>query len=162
MNYYILFVQTQNQDVFVSLLEREGLKAYSPKFEYYRRDMDGLALKALFPGYVIVKSQWDQITFMEKIRKMEVKKGLIKELRYEGVSALTKEETTVLERLLDQQGILKMSYGHFENKKLVIDSGPLVGFEDYVTKVDRHNHLLQLDLFFLENQRWIAGITIQE
>ena len=162
MNYYVLFVQTQNQDLLVSLLRKEKLLAYSYKFEFYRRDIKSIDKKALLPGYVIVKSQWDQITFIEKIRKMEVKKGLIKELRYEGVSALTKEETTVLERLLDQQGILKMSYGHFENKKLVIDSGPLVGFEDYVTKVDRHNHLLQLDLFFLENQRWIAGITIQE
>ena len=162
MNYYILFVQTQNQDVLVSLLEREGLKAYSPKFEYYRRDMDGLALKALFPGYVFVESNLDQVSFYSLIQNMEVKKGLIKELRYKGTSALTKEEIAVLKRLLDDKGILRMSYGHLENKKLVIDSGPLVGFDDYVTKVDRHNRLLWLDLYFFENQQWKSGITVSE
>ena len=67
MNYYVLFVQTQNQDLLVSLLRKEKLLAYSYKFEFYRRDIKSIDKKALFPGYVIVKSQWDQITFMEKI-----------------------------------------------------------------------------------------------
>ena len=49
-----------------------------------------------------------------------------------------------------------------QNKKLVIDSGPLVGFDDYVTKVDRHNRLLWLDLYFFENQQWKSGITVSE
>ncbi|MGM9946455.1 transcription termination/antitermination NusG family protein [Floccifex sp.] len=162
MNYFVLFVQTQNQDLLVSLLRREGFEAYSYKFEYYRRDIDGIAIKALFPGYVIVKSEMDQVEFQTCIRKMEVKKGFIRELRYEDVSALTKEEITVLERLLDKQGILRMSYGHLVNKKLVIDAGPLVGFDDYVIKLDRHNRLLKLDLYFLENQQWIAGITMNQ
>ncbi|MGM9947042.1 transcription termination/antitermination NusG family protein [Floccifex sp.] len=161
MNYYVLFVQTQNQDVLVSLLRKEGMEAFSFKYEYYRRDIDGISLKALFPGYVFVRSNKNQVDFFTAIRKMEVKKGFIKELRYKDVPALTKEEIVVLERLLDKQGILRMSYGHLENKRLTIDSGPLMGFEDYIVKVDRHNHMVWLNLYFLDHQQWVSGVMVR-
>ncbi len=163
MNYYVLSVQTQTQDVFCELLNREkGLVAYCAKLEYYRRDIKGIALKALFPGYIIVKSEYNQSQFDDVLKRMEVKKGFQKELKFDGTSALTDEEIQVLNMLLDESGVLRMSYGHLENRRIVIDKGPLVGFEQYVTKVDKHNHILCFDLYFLENQQWKAGITITQ
>lgn len=163
MNYYVLCVQTQEADVFCELLNREkGIYSYCPKFEYYRRDIKGIATKALFPGYVLARTELDQKEFDRVLRKMEVKKGFQKELKFEGVSALTDEEIQVLNMILDQEGVLKMSYGHLDNRRIVIDRGPLVGFEQYITKVDKHNHLLRFDLYFLEHQQWNAGITIED
>lgn len=162
MNYYVLYVQTQNQDVFVDLLNRnKNVFSYNPKFEYYRRDINGIAIKSLFPGYVIVKSNLDQKEFNDILKSMEVKKGFLKELKYEKASALTDEEISVLNNLLDDQGILRMSYGHLENRRIVIDDGPLVGYESYVTKLDKHNRLVHFDLYFLEKQRWIAGMILK-
>ena len=50
INWYILFVQTEKQRELCSLLEREGVHAFLPMMEYYRRDRKGLAEKTMYPG----------------------------------------------------------------------------------------------------------------
>ena len=98
--------------------------------------------------------------FNEWLRKQEIKKGLIKQLQYDHVSALQKEEIQILSVLLNENHVLPMSYGHLENDKIVIDEGTLKGLESYIVKYDKRNRLASLDLFFL-NQRWIAGVSLE-
>ena len=89
----MLFVQTLYEDKLCAFLNRsEGVHAFSAKLEYYRRDRKTNELKSLFPGYVFVKTEFDQLEFNEWLRKQEVKKGFIKQLQYDHVSALQKEE----------------------------------------------------------------------
>lgn len=87
-------------------------------------------------------------------------KGFIKQLQYDHVSALQKEEIQILTVLLNEYHVLPMSYGHLENNKIVIDHGTLKGLESYIVKYDKRNRLASLDLFFL-NQRWIAGVSLE-
>ena len=162
MNWYVLFVQTGQEDILCELLNRvNGFQAHSCKVEHYRRDKKEIVLKSLFPGYVFILTGYNQLDFDSKLRSMEIKKGLIKELKYEGSQALSKEEIASISNLLGDSFTLKMSYGHIVGKKLKIDAGPLVGYDDYVVSVDKHNHLLKLDLFFL-NQQWVCPVTIIE
>lgn len=98
--------------------------------------------------------------FNEWLRKQEVKKGFIKQLQYDHVSAMQKEEIQILTVLLNDNHVLPMSYGHLENNKIVIDHGTLKGLESYIVKYDKRNRLASLDLFFL-NQRWIAGVSLE-
>lgn len=161
MNWYVLFVQTLYEDKLCAFLNRsEGIHAFSAKLEYYRRDRKANELKSLFPGYVFVKTDFDQLEFNEWLRKQEVKKGFIKQLQYDHVSALQKEEIQILTVLLNEYHVLPMSYGHLENNKIVIDHGTLKGLESYIVKYDKRNRLASLDLFFL-NQRWIAGVSLE-
>lgn len=161
MNWYVLFVQTLYEDKLCAFLNRsEGIHAFSAKLEYYRRDRKTNELKSLFPGYVFVKTDFDQLEFNEWLRKQEVKKGFIKQLQYDHVSALQKEEIQILTVLLNENHVLPMSYGHLENNKIVIDHGTLKGLESYIVKYDKRNRLASLDLFFL-NQRWIAGVSLE-
>lgn len=161
MNWYVLFVQTLYEDKLCAFLNRsEGIHAFSAKLEYYRKDRKANELKSLFPGYVFVKTEFDQLEFNEWLRKQEVKKGFIKQLLYDHVSALQKEEIQILTVLLNDNHVLPMSYGHLENNKIVIDHGTLKGLESYIVKYDKRNRLASLDLFFL-NQRWIAGVSLE-
>lgn len=161
MNWYVLFVQTLYEDKLCAFLNRsEGIHAFSAKLEYYRRDRKTNELKSLFPGYVFVKTEFDQLEFNEWLRKQEVKKGFIKQLQYDHVSALQKEEIQILTVLLNDNHVLPMSYGHLENNKIVIDCGTLKGLESYIVKYDKRNRLASLDLFFL-NQRWVAGVSLE-
>ena len=161
MNWYVLFVQTLYEDKLCSFLNRsKGIQAFSAKLEYYRRDRKINEIKSLFPGYVFVKTNLTQLEFNEWLRKQEIKKGLIKQLQYDHVSALQKEEIQILNVLLNDNHVLSMSYGHLENDKIVIDEGTLKGLESYIVKHDKRNRLASLDLFFL-NQRWIAGVSLE-
>ena len=162
MNWYVLFVQALYEDKLCAFLNRsEDVFAFSVKIEYYRRDRKANELKSLFPGYVFIKTELEQDAFNDWLRNQEVKKGFIKQLQYQTVSALTPEEIQLFDMLLDDKGILRMSYGELVDSKLVIQEGPLCGFESYIIKYDKRNRLAVLNLFFLEKQ-WISGATLLE
>ena len=83
-NWYILFVQTERQSQLCSLLEQEGVHAFLPTMEYYRRDKKGLAEKPMFPGYIFVQSELDQKEFDSLLDSMEGRRwGLIRQLKEE-------------------------------------------------------------------------------
>lgn len=162
MNWYVLFVQTLYEDSLCDFLNRSNeVFAFSAKMEYYRKDRKSNELKSLFPGYVFLKTELDQLEFNEWLRNQKVKKGFIKQLQYQTVSALTPEEMQLFNLLLDDKGVLKMSYGELVDSKLVIKEGPLCDFEPYIIKYDKRNRLAVLDLFFMEKQ-WISGVTLLE
>ena len=74
---------------------------------------------------------------------------------------LTDEEIRILNMLLDDEKVLRMSYGVLQNKKIHVTQGPLVNMDDYIVKYDKHNRLATLNLSFL-NQIWKVGVTIPE
>lgn len=161
-NWYVLFVLTPYEDSFCSYLnQRYGADAFSVKMENYRKDKKCIEIKSAFPGYVFVRSPLPQDAFNDWLFHLEFKKGLIKQLCYKETTALRAEEIRVFEQFLDKDHLFRMSYGHLQNGRLVIDQGPLKGFEDYITKYDKRNRLAVLDLFFLD-QKWTAGVTLIE
>ena len=100
----------------------------------------------------------------------EIKKSTVYQLREfstvllkyeEEVSALTDEEIRILNMLLDDKKILRMSYGELVNKKIHVTQGPLKNMDEYIVKYDKHNRLATLNLNFL-NQIWKVGVTIPE
>ena len=160
-NWYILSVQTDKQSQLCSLLEQEGVHAFLPMTEYYRRDRKGLAEKTLFPGYIFVQSDLDQREFDILLDSMEGRRwGFIKQLKEEGTTALTEEERTFFQWLLDDDGTACMSYGYLSPAgKAVITYGPLIGCEKHIRKTDKHNRLVLLDFGFREKPVKL-GLTI--
>lgn len=159
-NWYVLFVNTIKEDTLVKFISsKKVVEIFSAKLEYYRRDSKSIQIKSLFPGYLFVRTEKNQPDFDDFIRGLEFKSGIWKQLKYSDISALTIEEITVLERLLDDQGILRMSYGKLVNNKLVITKGPLVGYDPYIYKFNKHDRLVYLDLSFLD-QKWKAGCML--
>ena len=160
-NWYILFVQTEKQSQLCFLLEQEGVHAFLPMMEYYRRDRKGLAEKPMFPGYIFVQSELTQKEFDDLLDSMEERRwGFIRQLKEEGGSALTEEEKAFFQWLLDDGGTARMSYGYLNPAgKAVITYGPLIGCERHIRKTDRHNRLVLMDFAFREEPVKL-GLTI--
>ena len=160
-NWYILFVQTERQSQLCSLLEQEGVHAFLPMVEYYRRDRKGLAEKPMFPGYIFVQSELDQKEFDHLLDSMEDRRwGFIRQLKEEGGTALTEEERAFILWLLDDGETARMSYGYLNPAgKAVITYGPLIGCERHIRKTDRHNCLVLMDFAFREEPVKL-GLTI--
>ena len=160
-NWYILFVQTEKQSQLCFLLKQEGVHAFLPMMEYYRRDRKGLAEKPMFPGYIFVQSELTQKEFDDLLDSMEERRwGFIRQLKEEGGSALTEEEKAFFQWLLDDGGTARMSYGYLNPAgKAVITYGPLIGCERHIRKTDRHNRLVLMDFAFREEPVKL-GLTI--
>ena len=160
-NWYILFVQTERQSQLCSLLEQEGVHAFLPTMEYYRRDKKGLAEKPMFPGYIFVQSELDQKEFDSLLDSMEGRRwGLIRQLKEEGGAAMTDEERAFFQCLLDDDGTARMFYGYLNPAgKAVITYGPLIGCERHIRKTDKHNCLVLMDFAFREEPVKL-GLTI--
>lgn len=160
-NWYILFVQAEKQSQLCFLLEQEGVHAFLPMMEYYRRDRKGLAEKPMFPGYIFVQSELTQKEFDSLLDSMEERRwGFIRQLKEEGRSALTEEEKAFFQWLLDDGGTARMSYGYLNPAgKAVITCGPLIGCERHIRKMDKHNRLVLMDFAFREEPVKL-GLTI--
>ena len=137
-----------------------GADIFSATMEYYRKDRNQIEMKSIFPGYLFVLSDKNQEDFNDWLQNIQLKKGLIKQLQYKEAAALLPEEIKILETFLDKERVFRMSYGALENNRLVIEKGPLTGFDSYITKYDKRHCLAKLDLYFL-NQQWKAGVIIQ-
>ena len=125
-NWYILFVQTDKQSQLCSLLEQEGVRAFLPMTEYYRRDRKGIAEKPLFPGYIFIQTNLNQKEFDSLLDSMEGRRwGFIRQLKEEGTATLTEEERAFFQWLLDDDRTARMSYGYLNpSGKAVITYGP--------------------------------------
>ena len=161
MNWYILFALSAKLQKLLKILNnKKELYAFIPLIEYYRRDIKGYALKPLFPSYIFIKTKLNQTQFDILLASMkEDKDGLIKQLKYKDVAALSQEEINMFESLLDSFGVLKMSQAYLIHHKAKIIEGPLQDFENEIIKIDKHNQLAYLNLRFMDRHIQ-AGLNI--
>lgn len=161
MNWYVLYVLSYKTDSLIrNLNNKEGIEAFSPKCEYYRRKEKDYAIKPLFSGYIFVKTKMNQKQFNYLLQSMkEEKSGLIRQLVNKDISALTKDEIDMFNKLLNSQYITTMSQAYLDNGKAKVYEGPLQYFENNIVKIDKHNQLAYLDLSFMDRKIKV-GLTI--
>ena len=49
-----------------------------------------------------------------------------------------------MEKLFDNQDVIKHSVGNIVNSQLIVDEGPLMNMEDKVIKINRHHRIATL------------------
>lgn len=159
-NWYILFALAAKQEQICNTVCKQGLHAFVPMMEYYRRDMKGLAVKPMFPGYIFVRTDVSQGEFDAMLYDLGIRgQGLIKQLKEEGAAAMREEEIDFFSHLLDGQGVARMSYGYMKGGRAVVTDGPLGYFQERIVRADRHNRLAWLDFEFMD-RRIQAGLTV--
>ena len=169
MNWYILYVISLKTEWLLEALHKhKDMDAFVPEWEYYRRDKQSWETKPMFPGYIFIKSSLTQDEFDYEISKIpELKDGVIRQLKYKDTGALRDEEIDMLEKQkgfelytkLDEDYILRLSFGYIENDKAIIYKGPLKYYEDNIVKVDKHNRIAYLSISFMD--RYVqAGLFI--
>lgn len=148
--YVLLTIRSKEEEVCKYLNENDGIYAFSPKMEFYHRVSKQIQQRTLFGGYVFVVSKLSQVEVDAIFKKFPLESVFIHELKYEeDISALTDEEIRILNMLLDDEKVLRMSYGELVNKKIHVTQGPLKNMDDYIVKYDKHNRLATLNLNFL-------------
>lgn len=163
MNWYVLYTLSYKTEEITRYLNKtKDIEAFIPRYEFYYRKDKNYQIKAMFPGYIFVKTKWNQSEINLLLSKIRVEKnGMVKQLLNEEVSALRKEEIDMFEKLLDGNHIAGMSKAYIVDGRALVYEGPLQYFEDHINKVDKHNQLAYLNLSFME-RRIRAGLKITE
>lgn len=114
--------------------------------------------KILFPGYVFLDSQ-QVVRLYSNLQQVS---GLTKLLKTgDEVVPLTAEEVQFLRTFGGEEQIVGMSEGIIENSKVMVMSGPLMGKEGYIKKIDRHKRRAFLEMpMFGRVQKIQVGLEI--
>ncbi len=99
--------------------------------------------KPLFPGYLFLSTEHPLEVFAE-LRHVV---GLTNLLRSdEQILPLTQKEIDFLMRFAGDDRVVEMSEGIIEGEHIRVLSGPLVGWEGIIRKVDRHRRKAKIEV----------------
>lgn len=103
--------------------------------------------KILFPGYVFLDT--------EKVEQLCIAikhiQGFARVLGTENeVIPLTEDEVAFLNAFGGEERVVPISMGVIENSKVRILSGPLMGKEGYIKKIDRHKRKAYLEILMFD------------
>ena len=162
-NYYVLYCQSSKIEQLLNTFnQKEGIIAFIPKIEKHIHSKKEMVVKALFPGYLFIKTSLIQVEFDTLLTLMyDQKNGLIRELKKDDVSALTKEEIQLFHLLLNEDHVLVTSRGYKKDGRTIITEGPLKIFQKYIIAVDKREHLAILNIEFM-SKKIKAGIEIED
>ena len=124
------------EKIFIPLTERKVQRNHEWRLEKF----------PLFAGYVFVISEQIDL-FHTEMRRLF---GFKRLLGADGeIVPLTTAEVTFMEGFGGKEQIVGMSEGFIENDKVVITSGPLVGREGLIRKIDRHKRkaFIEIEMF---------------
>lgn len=155
MNWYVLFTLSQKIKRIVSNLNRsKELEAFIPVYEEVcNRDTLELQTKNMFDNYIFVKTTLNQGDFNDLLIDMkDDNDGLIKQLKNVDTSALSDDEITFFNNILDHNFIARISHGYKVNGRTVVIDGPLVHYQDHIIRVNTHNSTAYLDLTFFDRK----------
>ena len=103
-------------------------------------------IQPLFPGYIFVIT--DTIdAFYDELKKVDGFKRVLKEGDF--FTPISKEEAAFIAGFTDDDYNLGMSEGYILDSKVYITSGPLLGREGVIKKIDRHKRLAIIELYFM-------------
>ena len=125
--------------------EGAALDAYALRREMLRRE-DGawrLCQDVLFPGYVIVET-CDPELLAKRLEVLSASSHLVHGAG-NSVGTLTEREAALVRTLGGRDHLVGVSVGEIVSNRLNVTSGPLVGLEGLVAKIDRHKRIAYLD-----------------
>lgn len=127
--------------------------------------------KILFPGYVFLvvrkagakKSETEEAEYGKRLgQKLIGIEGAIRLLKVDGeLVVLNDEEVNLLQTFGGHGRKVELSEGVIEHSKIRVYSGPLVGKEKYIRKIDRHKRRAVLEMpMFGGTKRVQVGLEI--
>ena len=138
MYWYVIHAKVDRGSKIVKFFNsQKGVDAFIPKIEKWHN----------------VKSDMDNEAFNKKFKEFfESIEGFGELLEYEGVYALKDTEQDLMEKLFNGGHIIKRSIGNIVDKKLIVDTGPLLGLDDLVVKINRHHRVATLQTEFFDKK----------
>ena len=116
--------------------------------------------KPLFPGYLFIKTDEQDIRkIAQKIKRSELFAVI---LSTDGeFTPVSDEEIYVIDCAYRNSGVLGSSIGMIEGDKITILSGPLIGMDGSIKKINRHKRTATIELnMFGRTSRINIGLEI--
>ena len=103
-------------------------------------------IKPLFPGYIFVitneiRKFYDAFKFVDGFKKV-LTDG-------EDFAPIRQEEADFIAGITDKDRNISLSEGYIVNSKIIVTSGPLLGREGIIKKIDRHKRLAYIEFDFM-------------
>ena len=114
--------------------------------------------KLLFPGYIFLVTEQADLLH-EELNRI---KGFTQLLEADHkIAALTDDEVDFLTAFGGKEQTIEMSEGVIEQSEIKVYSGPLVGKERYISRIDRHKRRAFLEMPMLgQRQKIRVGLEI--
>lgn len=152
-NWYVIQVQPKSEHrLCTKIKDRVPKELYSdcfvPQVEYlYKKDgVFEKRIKPLFPGYIFVitneiRKFYDAFKFVDGFKKV-LTDG-------EDFAPIRQEEADFIAGITDKDRNISLSEGYIVNSKIIVTSGPLLGREGIIKKIDRHKRLAFIEFDFM-------------
>ncbi|MCD8091105.1 MAG: antiterminator LoaP [Clostridiales bacterium] len=114
--------------------------------------------KLLFPGYLILDTEriYDLVGELVKIEGF---KRVLGDMDY--LVPLSEAEEAFLQRFGGKKQVVEMSIGVIENERVQIISGPMMGMEGCIRKIDRHKRTAKIEVeMFGRTMEATVGVEI--
>ena len=139
-----------------------GFEAYIPLYNRLKKfDKEyEIVTRPLFPGYLFVKAEDE-----EALKGCLLKIADFNKLLSSGknIVPLSAEEESIIDKLCGKEHILDISYGYKDGRDVHFTSGPLVGMENLIKKVNRHKRIAVIEIDMLNEKReLIVGAAIAD
>lgn len=164
--WYALFVVTGDEDNVKERLEyklkQSELKVVVPK-RRLRERKDGIwhtRIRTLFPGYILLNGEIGCKEY-ELLRNVP---GVIRLLGDKGKPVeISWYEIDIIKRLICNNEIIGCSSIQFEDRKIVVIDGPLLGLDGYIESVDKRKGRAKVRLNLMGEPRVVElGIAMVE
>lgn len=164
MDWYALFVQTGKEEYVQKWLSfnfnKSVLRSVIPKRKIPERRKGKVfhTIKVLFPGYVLIQTEMNDLIYNKIISTPKCIRVLSNGTYY---SKIDDREITPILKLISDMGILDYSKVYMENSLIVVKSGPLQGMEGIICKVDQRKGRAKILMKFLNSVKKVdVGIEL--
>jgi len=184
MAWYALFVMTGHEHEVAGTITQRwrisgGLKpiVLTRDFRFRKAGKVLSERKCWIPGYVFLESEMDGLDFYQKIKPYVAQtKKVIKLLQHgrpidlcrhtnhaDWIFEVQEAERLFLQKLLNHEHCVEMSYGYKNGRSITVTDGPLVGLEGLIKNFDRHKMVAVIEtLLFGSMQEVKVGLEVAD
>lgn len=152
-NWYVIQVQPKSEYLLCTKIKKRVPKdlyvdCFVPQAEYlYKKDgIFEKRIRPLFSGYIFVITDCIR-DFYDSLKNVDGFKKILKD--GEDFSPIQSEEADFIAGITDKDRSISLSEGYILNSKIVITSGPLLGREGIIKKIDRHKRIGLIEFNFM-------------
>lgn len=164
-NWFVFFVQTGKEETVCKYLNNmfnclESI-AFVPQIELVYKNSKQIykVLKPMFPGYVFTETNLNAKDFaIQTTQAVRNFKHIFRLLGKENTDfmALNNEEKDFLLGVCDNEYVFNKSKGFIKNDRVFVTSGPLIGKESIIRRIDRHKRRAELEIDFMGDIRCVS------
>lgn len=157
VGWYAIFVEARQEERFQEFINKvypdENIETLVPKRKLLERKQGEYheRILKLFPGYVLVNTDMDEV---DMYYKLNASPNVISVLKNDGYPVTVPEEEMEIILALTRYGeVIDFSNLYQEGDSIKVVSGPLMGLEGIISKYDHRKMRAKVVLNFLDKQR---------